>query len=149
MQAVISFSAQFLKKLSSCFYQASRYFLLNSCLHLKWIATSEIIFYFILELKRSLKMNLKSIVKSANSKETQKIQNISFYVIQILCGIADITIGILVSKLSICFIFHGWNSIAQFKYIVNVSLYTCSITKPSQTYTATMRSQDFSWFQVE
>ena len=58
-------------------------------------------------------MNIKSIVKSANSKETQKIQNMCFYVIQILCGIADITIGILVSNISICFIFQGLKEIKE------------------------------------
>ena len=138
----------FSKSYQVTFIKLAFIFLLNSCLHLKWITSSETNFAFVLDLKWSFKMNIKSIVKSANSKETQKIQNISFYVIQILCGIADITIGILVSKLSTCFIFHGW-TIAQFKYIVDVSLYTCSITKPSQTYTATMRSQDFFWFQAE
>ena len=148
MQAVISFSAQFLINYQVAFIKLALHFLSNSCLHLKWRITSETKLDFISDSKSSIKMNLKSIVKSANSKETQKVQNISFYVIQILCGIADITIGMLVSKLSICFIFQGWIN-CELANLLNVSLYTCSITRPSQKYTATMRFQDFSWFQVE
>ena len=63
---------------------------------LKIMKNTKLISYF-LEFKLLIKMVLKSVIKTANSKENQKCQNISFYCIQIVCAVADITIALMVS----------------------------------------------------